>query len=103
LVRLTFKARWPAAGRQAASFAKPQPDKMRDMQRPRALFVVGLPACASFGDVAHRIGTLIAITRGVGRSANADGIHHKDHGTHFAAFAGSGHVEAKAAVPVTSL
>jgi len=47
-------------------------DQMRHMQRPLSLTAIGVTSGASLGDMADRIGALIAIAGRIRRAADAD-------------------------------
>src|SRR5579885_698744 len=66
-----------APGCQRACFAESQSRQVRQSQwaMPR---LIGMPTRTSLGDMANRIGALVAITRRVRRAADADGIENQN-------------------------
>lgn len=85
-------ARWPGG-----KLPKAEPNQIGNAEVPAR--IVGCGGEAGVSDVADRICALITIAHSVGSSADTDGIHHQDQGTHIGSVvAGCG--EAAGANPV---
>jgi hypothetical protein len=70
---------------EAAGFAQPERNQLRQMQRACPRRTIDFAARTGFGDVSDRIGTGIAIGGRIRGAADADRIHHQKDGTHISA------------------
>src|SRR5579883_765396 len=73
------EARWLAPGRGRHGAAEAEPIEMRQGKRPAAQpLAVAFASGAGFGDMAERVGAVVAIRRRVLRAAAADGIKYDE-------------------------
>src|SRR5689334_18992252 len=73
-----------ASGGEMAGLPEAKRGEVGQPQQPLTMRVVRLPARASLGDMADRIGAFVAIARRVRCRADPDRIHDEDHGAHSA-------------------